>query len=317
MRSNVVYDIKENETAERLLEAQEKSLVYLSTISPGIPYPYPCFTTFIGVPEYDGMEFPMIANNGVSDKESENTGVTFHELAHAYFPFLVGINEVKYCWMEEGWANFFTIKFIQSYYKGKEDENTELQRNLNSYNMSAGSMLDVPLITPSYLLTYRPAHSQLSYRKPAFLYFTLENLLGEEIFYKCLKSYINRWTGKHPTPYDFIFTVNEISNQNLDWFWNAWIFKPGYADLGLTGFDKDYSKVNIKNIGGLPMPVMLKLTYKDDTIQLIERTAKVWSHGNTSIAIDIDNIKNLKSIKLITTHYPDSDETNNSLTVKL
>ncbi len=314
--SNVVYDVNKNDTAERLLEVQEKSLVFLSTVAPGIPYPYPSFTTFIGVTEFDGMEFPMLANNGMGDKESEDTDVTFHELAHTYFPFFVGINEVKYSWMEEGWATFFTIKFIQSYYKGGEDENAELSRNLNSYNRSAGSMWDVPLITPSFLLTFRPSHSHLSYRKPAFMHFTLENMLGEATFQKCLKTYINRWAGKHPTPYDFMFTFNEISNQNLDWFWNAWVFQPGYGDLELTGLDKNTSKVNITNIGGLPLPIILKLTYIDGTEQLIEKTAEVWSQGNKSVAIAIENSKNLKSLQLITTHYPDADNTNNSLEVK-
>lgn len=315
--SNVVYDLNKNATAERLLEVQEKSLVYLSTISPGIPYPYPAFTTFIGVAEFDGMEFPMLANNGMGDKEYEDTDVTCHELAHTYFPFFVGINEVKYSWMEEGWATFFTIKFIQSYYKGREAENSELDRNLNSYNGSAGAMWDVPLITPSYLLTLRASHAQLSYRKPAFMYFTLENMLGEATFQKCLKTYINRWAGKHPTPYDFMFTFNEISNQNLDWFWNAWVFQPGYGDLELTGLDKNTSKVNIKNVGGLPVPIILKLTYKDGTEQLIERTAAIWSNGDKEVAIAIENSENLKSLQLITTHYPDVDKTNNSLEVEL
>ena len=315
--SNLVYDINENNTAERLLESQEKSLSFLSNTSPGVTYPYSNFTTFIGVAEFDGMEFPMMANNGLSSNEVENTDVTFHELAHSYFPFFLGINEVKYSWMEEGWATFFTTKFIQSYYEGGEDENTELNRNLNAYNKSAGSMWDVPLITPSYLLTYKPSHSQLSYRKSAFMYFTLENMLGEEIFQKCLKGYMNTWSGKHPTPYDFMFTFSEISNQNLDWFWNAWIFVPGYGDLGLTELDISNSKIIIKNVGGLPLPIILKLTYKDGTEQLIERTAKVWSQGENTIAIDIETIKNVTSIQLVTTHYPDSDKTNNLLEIKL
>ncbi|MDO7172891.1 M1 family metallopeptidase [Mariniflexile sp. AS56] len=315
--SNLVYDVDGNTTAERLLEAQEKSLTFLSNTSPGVTYPYSSFTTFIGVPEFGGMEFPMMANNGLSSREVENTDVTFHEIAHSYFPFFLGINEVKYSWMEEGWAIFFTTKFIQSYYKGGEDENTELNRNLNDLNKSAGSMWNVPLITPGYLLTYQPSHTQLAYRKSAFMYFTLENLLGEEVFEKCLKGYMERWSGKHPTPYDFMFTFSEISNRNLDWFWNAWIFQPGYGDLGLSDLDKNTSKVTIKNRGGLPLPIILKLTYKDGTEQLIERTAQVWSQDDNAIAIDIETIKNVVFIQLVTTHYPDSDNTNNLLEIKL
>jgi aminopeptidase N len=114
-----------------------------------------------------------------------------------------------------------------------------------------------------------------------------------------------------------MFTFNEISNQNLDWFWNAWVFQPGYGDLALTTFDKNTSKVHIKNIGGLPVPIVLKLIYKDGKEELIKRTAEVWSQGDSSVAIDIDTIKNLQSIQLNTTQYPDSDKTNNSLEIKL
>lgn len=315
--SSVVYDIKENTSAQRLLEVQEKGLQYTSDISPGIPYPYNSFTTFIGVTEFDGMEFPMLANNGMGYRGVDNTDVTFHELAHTYFPFYVGINEVKYSWMEEGWAIYFTIKFLQSYYKGKEEENAELNRNLKSYNKFAGKAWDVPLITPSYLLAYGPSHVQLAYRKPAFMYFTLENLLGKETFEKCLKTYINQWAGKHPTPYDFMFTFNNVSGQNLNWFWNAWIFNPGYGDIGITNVDLNKSKVIVSNIGGLPLPINLQLTYKNGRKQHIERTANVWSQGNDSVLVDVDDINNLTSVKLITNMYPDSDVNNNNLEIKL
>lgn len=315
--SNVVYDIDKNASAEKLLEFQEKSLVYLSTSSPGIPYPYHSFTTFIGVTEFDGMEFPMLANNGIGDSELKNIGVTFHELAHTYFPFYVGINEVKYSWMEEGLASYFTTRFTQNFYKDTARENEEYNRNLNSFNRRSGSMSDAPLITRSFFLPVRRYHSFMSYNKPMWMYFTLENLLGEATFQKCLKGYIDRWAGKHPTPYDFMFTINDISNQNLDWFWNAWVFQYGYADLELTKLDKNNSKINIKNIGGLPLPVILKVSYKDGTEQFIKRTAKIWSQGNSSVAIDVDTIENLKSIQLSTTFYPDSDKSNNDLEIKM
>jgi aminopeptidase N len=290
-------------------------LNYLSSVYPGIEYPYPQFTTFVGVTEFDGMEFPMMANNGVSTKEVENTDVTFHELAHSYFPFLMGINEVKYSWMEEGWTEFFTIKFIQYYNKGTIDENAELNRMLISYNKNAGLQWDAPLITPSFLLTYSPAHGQLSYRKPAFMYLTLENILGEDSFKKCLKTYINRWRGKHPTPYDFMFTFNEVSNQNLNWFWKAWIFEPGYGDLGLV--DIENSKLKVKNIGSLPVPIILRLTYKNGIQKTITKTATIWNETKNNIVdIDIDNANELLTIELVTDYFPDADEHNNILKIK-
>lgn len=314
--SSIVYDLKDNSTAEKLLEVQKEGLLYLSDILPGISYPYNSFTTFIGVTEFDGMEFPMIANNGIGKKEVDNALVTFHELAHTCFPFYVGVNEVKYSWMEEGWATFFSIKFIQSIYKNENDKNAELKRNLDAYHQSAGAIWDVPLITPSYLLTYKASHSQVSYRKSAFMYFTLENMLGKKTFEKCLKTYINTWAGKHPTPYDFMLTFNTVSGQNLNWFWNAWIFKPGYGDLGIADVDIKNAKIIIKNAGGLPLPINLKLTYKNKNELYIEKTAEVWNQNNNSFAITIDDIKNLESATLLADMYPNSDISNDMFQIK-
>ena len=65
------------------------------------------------------------------------------------------------------------------------------------------------------------------------------------------------------------------------------------------------------------MPIKLQLTYKNGDKQHIERTANVWSQDNHSASIEVDDIKNLASVKLITNMYPDSDKNNNNLEIKL
>lgn len=312
--SNVVYDPIDNKDAERLLGVQSAGMNFFSSKYPGVEYPYNSFTSFFGVHTFDGMEFPMIANNGLSAMESQNTDVTFHEMAHNFFPFYVGINEVKYSWMEEGWASFLTIKFFQDFYKGTKNENSELKRFLNIYNIIAGHQWDAPLITPSYFLTYRPAHGFLSYCKPAFLYFTLENLMGKEMFKKCLKEYVNRWAGKHPTAYDFMFTFNDVSKQNLNWFWKAWVFKYSYADLAVKKIG--YPWVYIENVGGLPLPVTIKATYKNEKVIITEKTADIWSDGNSIAIIYVENSQDLESVEILPGKFPDIDKSNNYLELK-
>ena len=313
--TNLVFDKLNLKTAEQLLQVQNEAIDYLSNVYPKVDYPFRQFTTFLGVPEFDGMEFPMMANNGVSKDEVENTAVTFHELAHTYFPFLIGINEVKYSWMEEGWTAFFTIRFLQHYYRNKPEKDAELKKTLKFYNNSAGKAWDLPLITPSYLLTYRPAHGQLSYMKSACMYLTLEHLLGVETFKKCLKIYIERWRGKHPTPYDFMYTFNNASNSNLNWFWKKWIFENAYGDLGIAKVEK--SKVYIQNVGGLPLPVFLKLNYENGREMFIEKNATIWNEVNDKlVSIDILDADKLTRIELIDNYFPDADKKNNFREIK-
>jgi hypothetical protein len=309
--SNLIYDKKDEEYANGVLEVQKKSLVFLSEEFPGIPYPYDAFTTYMGVPEFDGMEFPMMANNGLSRNKKSNDYMTFHETSHTFFPHLVGVNEIKYSWMEEGWATFFTIKFIQELYKNTSYRNRQLTRTMGSYSRNAGKQWESPLIAPTNHLTIRKGHFQLSYRKPAFMLLALENLLGEIVFKECLKEYINRWKDKHPTPYDFMFTFNNISNQNLNWFWKKWVFEYGYADLALVNFDE--SKLTIKNIGGLPVPVKIKVVYIDGTIGFIEKTSEIWKENPRFIDVIIKTKKKINSIQLISDAFPDTNKKDNQV----
>ena len=311
--SNIVYSTNDEKNLRDLLNIQGKSIKYLSNELPGVAYPYHSFTSFIGVPEFDGMEFPMMANNGFSNIEISNNLMTFHELAHTYFPHWVGINEVKYSWMEEGWATFLTIKFGQSLYRDTAFENYELKRAISSYNKSAGQQWETPLFSPSNYMVVRNMHFQQSYRKPAFMYLALEHLLGKQLFKTCLQEYISRWAQRHPTPYDFMFTFNNVSGKNLNWFWKKWIFEYGYADVAVVKIDN--SKLVLENIGGLPVPVLLKLTYANNKITTIEKSPEIWLTGEPQVSVEILDTKDLISVELISDTFPDTNHSNNVLKI--
>ncbi|KPM33088.1 Peptidase [Croceitalea dokdonensis DOKDO 023] len=312
--SNIVYDVKDEPYLNDLLTVQEKGLHFLSKDLPGVTYPYSNFTTFIGVPEFDGMEFPMMANNGFSKRQISNNHMTFHELAHTYLPHWVGINEVKYSWMEEGWATFLTIKFGQHLYRGTEFENYELKRTIRSYERSAGQQGETPLFSPSNYMVVRNMHFQQSYRKPAFMYMALESLLGKELFKKCLKEYLSRWANRHPTPYDFMFTFNDVSGQNLNWFWNKWVFGYGYADVAVKTVEEDH--LVLENVGGFPVPVVIQLNYANNRIKTLRKSPEIWVSGDKNNKIQIPDVDNLISVKLITDAFPDVDEDNNSVVLE-
>ncbi|MFS4417399.1 M1 family metallopeptidase [Maribacter sp. 2307ULW6-5] len=309
--SNILFSERDQENLRDLMNVQNHGIQFLSNKLPGVAFPYDSFTTFVGVPEFDGMEFPMMANNGFSKNEIRNNLMTFHEVAHTYLPHWVGVNEIKYSWMEEGWVTFLSIKYCQDLYRGTEHENFELERSIRSYNRSAGTQWGPPLFTPSNYMVIRSMHFQQSYRKPAFMYLALEDLLGEEVFKKCLQAYLERWKEKHPTPYDFMFTFNDVSGQNLNWFWNKWVFGHGHADVGIAQLEGD--QLELENLGGFPVPVSLKVTYKDGNHLILKKTAGLWSKGNDKVQITIPNAADVSSVGLITDAFPDVVRGNNEL----
>ena len=314
--SDLVYDPKDSIKLKNLLDFQDSALIYYSNILPGINYPYPKFTTFMGVPARDGMEYPMIANNGLDSTKLDvldYIATNVHEMAHMYFPYYVGINEVKYSWMEEGMAEFLEMKMMQHFYKDSTSNEKFLKRLIKIYTRGAGKEWETPLIAPSNHLIYSYMQGHQSYDKPAIMYNILMDVLGEKKFLSCYQSYIKRWAGKHPTPYDFIFTFNDVSKQNLDWFWKPWIFEFGYPDLSIEELNDEEVVIN-KN-GRLPVPLDLKLTYKDGKEMIIHKTAAIWSSGKKSYTIKIDNPDELISAELLTEKIPDIDKTNDTLMI--
>ncbi len=260
-----------------------EALKLFSTWLPGYPYPYPRMTVFNGD---DGMEFPMMCNDASTHPQSP-IGLTVHESSHTYFPFMMGINEQYYAWMDEGWAAFFDVLVTDSI-AGKS------QGRLRNYPDAAGTDMDMPPMVPSRNLGH--AYRVAAYNRPQAAYFALYQMLGYERFHKCMVEYMNRWKGKHPQPFDFFNTWNDAAGENLDWFWKPWFFDWGYPDLAVTGMDK--KGIIIENRGTMPTTVAGEITYNDGTKETFRRTAEVWKQGNTQIYIPIKAGKTIQQVTL-------------------
>ena len=141
----------------------------------------------------------------------------------------------------------------------------------------------------------------------------MEILLGKPLFKKALKEYIKRWHGHHPIPLDFFNTFNQVSKQNLDWFWNPWFYDFGYPDLAIekVKINNDNINVLIKRIGNIPTRVKLIYKFADGSTQKSFFTAKVWKDGNKIFKVKIKSNKKLKSITLGGKYIPDVNKKNN------
>jgi hypothetical protein len=273
---------------------------YLSEELPGMPFPYPRMTVFNGS---GGMEYPMFVNDEAEDSYESTVYLTAHEISHTYFPFYMGTNEKRFAWMDEGWAVLFPGGLT-----GILTDDDYKERAVQNYIRQGGTTSDLPLITPSYQIK-SPAYRFLSYVKSSNMYYVLQDMLGDELFKKVLKEYINRWNGKHPMPLDFIFTVNDVTGKNLNWFWNKWIFGIYYADIAI---ENTGAGLNIINKGGLPIPVHLQINYNDGSSEIKNYSAEVWENKN-SFGIDAGD-KKIKSVFSGNKYIPDIDTTNNSWT---
>lgn len=301
---------KESKDFYEVASIARKSVKFLSFEMPGVPFPYPKITVFNGD---GGMEFPMMVNDGSSDQKAGTVHVTSHEISHTYFPFYMGINERKYAWMDEGWATMLPCG-IQSRLAPGYDP---VSRNAQSYSEGAGREYEQPCIVPSYILK-APAYRYASYRRPGAAYNILKDMLGDDVFKKTLHEYIRRWNGKHPMPFDFFFTFNDVAG-NLDWFWKPWFFEHKYPDLSLSYkiADNGESEVSIKNKSGMPVPVKVKAIYADGSEEIIyDKTAKQWSEGNVELKAEFKPKGKLVKLELGNPQIPDVNTTDNIVNVK-
>ncbi|MEW6196023.1 MAG: M1 family metallopeptidase [Bacteroidota bacterium] len=301
---------KNTEYFSNVAEIARKAIESFSAEIPGVPYPYPLMTVFNG---QGGMEFPMMCNDSAIEDLIGTVHVTSHEICHTYFPFYMGINEKKYAWMDEGWATMLPFDFQTEKAPGYDPRT----RNAQSYSEFAGSETDTPPRTLSYLIK-NPAYRTASYRRPGAAYEFLRQFLGDEKFLKALHEYMDRWNGKHPLPYDFFFTFDQTTGENLDWYWKPWFFENNYPDLTLSANKVNNEiKITVKNKGGLPLPVIIKFYFEDGTEEIIfSAAADLWKDGKTEILHTTGSKEKVKRIELGTTQVPDVNLEDNVVVLK-
>ena len=311
--TDVVYPPKQK-AFEDVAGYAKETVETLSKKLPGVPFPYPKITTFNGDQSHGGgMEIPMMCNDGVYPTKDGQAGVTMHEIAHTYFPFYMGTNERKYAWMDEGWATFFTSAQLKNLIADAD----EYTGNIIGVGRYMGIENDLPTITPS-IIARGPMLGFTSYTKASVSYFILKDALGDELFKKCLDEYMNRWNGKHPLPWDFFFTFNDVAKQDLSWLWNPWYFDRGFPDLAVKNvkMKSGNAEVTIEKIGNVPVPIDLIVTYADSTTDNVYRSVSVWETGKSEIVIDFKPKKEITKVELNTKTVPDANEKNNVFEMK-
>ncbi len=289
-------------------EVCKELINYFSIEMPGIKFPFPSFVAFNNGRSGGGMEFPMMINDGSPDVWENTVALTAHEMAHQYFPFFVGTNEKKYAFMDEGWAVMMIFKYMEKL----TGINSRLISNVGNYEYLAGTEDDIPATIPSLSLTYT-AYRNSAYNRSSIAYEILRDMLGDELFLQAFQEFIKRWNGKHPTPYDFYFTFNEVTGENLNWFWNPWFFESGYPDLAIEKVEVENKKlrITIQRVGNIPTPVKLKVVYENESEEEFYYSAEGWKENNIFYVIEVELTNTLKEIQLGDSTIPDSNRENN------
>jgi len=280
---------------------------------PGVPYPFPKMTAFQG---FADMEYPMMVNDSHTDDLKFAQLVQDHEIAHTYNPFYMGINESRYAFMDEGWATTYELLIGRTEVGDKQAEEFYKRFRVTRWVHDPATAEDLPIITPSSEV--RGGYGNNAYGKPSLSYLALKDMLGDELFKKALHTYMDRWHGKHPIPWDYFNSMNSGSGRNLNWFFNNWFFTNYYDDLALKNVTKVPGgyKVEVQNIGGFAIPFDVKVTYADGITQSFHQTPAVWEKNQKQTSVNIKTAKAIKSAVLDNGIFMDANEKDNNWKAK-
>lgn len=206
--------------------------------------------------------------------------------------------------MDEGWANYITQLVTDRYFE--ENDNSLFAGAKLQVGSTFGSFEDLPLITSTQFLD-NTNYGYASYPLPQFVYSVLHHYLGDEKFLEAFRTYINRWAKKSPTPYDFFYTFEDVTGEDLSWFWKPWFFNYGYADIQIESFKK--GNLIILNKGDRPVPVVVDVKYEDGGSTQLVTNAKAWTEEKKA-TIKVPNPGNVSMI-MVNREIPDADDMNN------
>ncbi|PQA96196.1 hypothetical protein SAMN05421796_101656 [Chryseobacterium piscicola] len=275
-------------------------------------YTYPAATNVAG--NEGGMEYPGIVFCHMDSKGESLWGVTDHEFGHNWFPMIVGSNERLFAWMDEGFNTFINELSTEAFNNG------EYYQKKNIAQSGAFLMNDSfePIMVGPDNMKERNI-GILAYYKPGLgLGVLRESILGPEKFDKAFKTYIDRWAFKHPTPWDFFHTMENVSGEELNWFWRGWFINKWKIDQGIksvkyvNGDYKNGAQITIENLGQLPMPTTVQLKFKDGSNQIAKLPVEVWKR-NTEWTFKVDSSKEISEVKIDpNSEIPDINLKNNS-----
>jgi hypothetical protein len=234
------------------------------------PYPYPTAINVNG--PVGGMEYPMLVFCANRRSREVLFGVTTHELGHQWFPLIVGSNERLYAWMDEGFNTFINIYSARTYFPNQAWLRTRGQAD--RWAQFAATGRDEPGITPADRVTPELL-GQVAYNKPATgLYLLRHAILDSTRFDAAFREYVRRWAFKHPTPAEFFRSMEDGVGEDLSYFWRGWFLRTDVVDQAVDSVRavKDssgttYTAIYLSSPGGLPMPVDLRLTFADGSVE--------------------------------------------------
>lgn len=226
----------------------------------------------------EGMEYPTITVVTDDSYDELLDEIITHEVGHNWFYGMLGSNERKYTWMDEGLNSLYELKYMNEYYGNYVHEFGRFAKYIFGldhlkrqdlfyylYQYMSANRRDQALNINADEFTYAN-YAIMNYGKTALGLMQLEHSLGKEHFENKMKNYFREWQFKHPQPADFELYFNDSNKQ--DWFFRDLLNTTKTVDYSVYRVNKN--SITLKNKGEIPAPTELHIQYSDRTIDTIK-----------------------------------------------
>jgi hypothetical protein len=286
------------------------------------PYPWPAAVNVAGPAA--GMEYPGIVFDGIDDKGKILFWITAHEIGHSWFPMIVGFDERRHAWMDEGFNTFIDVYQSDEFNRGEYGPKRD-----SEYARGGGNPVDEilpiladpaapPILSRADTIVERWRHPITYFKSALGLVLLRERILGPERFDPAFRRFIAAWAFRHPKPADFFRAMESETGEDLSWWWNGWYAHNWQMDLAVAGIEaaKDGTPlVRVEARDKLVMPATLRLTYAGGRTIDLRLPAETWIR-QASTAIPAPRGAIVKA-ELDPDHkLPDRDRSNNTATAR-
>ena len=274
------------------------------------PYPWPAAINVAG--PTSGMEYPGIVFDGPEDAGKTLFWITAHEIGHGWFPMIVGFDERRDAWMDEGFNTFIDVyqsdEFNHGEYGPKRD---------SEFAEGGGNPVDEilplladpaapPILSRADTVIEKYRHPVTYFKSALGLKLLREDILGPERFDPAFRRFIAAWAFKHPKPADFFRAMESDAGEDLSYWWRGWYANNWQLDLAVTG-------IRVEARDRLVMPATLRVTYADGRTSDLRLPAETWiRQASTAVAAPAGQVV---KAELDPDHkLPDRDRSNNVAT---
>lgn len=251
-----------NEAATSFRETKEAMAYFEKEI--GVPYPWAkyyqvCVNDFVA----GGMENTSITTltdstlfTDATENLHSSEGLVAHELAHQWFGDLVTCKDWSHLWLNEGFATYYAHLF-DGHQNGQDAMLYHLYQDAKGL---VGRSDDTRSIVYRQFDSPDEQFSHLAYQKGGWVLHMLRSQLGEDLYRRCIQTYLERHQYDNVVTSDLSAVIEELSGRSHDRFFDQWVYHGHHPELDIHyGWDERsrLARVSIRQTQKLSDAVLL------------------------------------------------------------